>query len=61
VSHAWARYFVAYSFDTTVGVATAIALHWSIVTHCKRHKQGDRLDAARAILADCGNYGELSP
>eukprot|EP00884_Botryococcus_braunii_P004807 jgi/Botrbrau1/14327/Bobra.0287s0019.1 len=52
---AW--YFVAYCFDTTIGVATAIALHWTVVTACRRKKQMGAPSNIYSVLADCGNYG----
>lgn len=49
------RYFVAFSFDTTLGVALAIGLH-SLAVKAARQR-ADRSGFA-ACVADCGSYGE---
>ena len=56
------RYFVAYAFDTTVGVATAILLHSLVLAYC-RCQIAERPEEEHRIchvLLDCGNYGEPS-
>lgn len=50
------RYFVAFTFDTTLGVALAIAFHNLAVRSAKN--QADNSYAA-ACIAECGHYGNL--
>ncbi len=49
------RYFVAFTFDTTLGVALAIAFHTLALNAAKYNASGSQF-AAR--VAECGSYGE---
>ena len=54
------RYFVAFSFDTTLGVSIAILFHKAAVKWAKQqaaHQQLDEMTWQKA-LAECGSYGE---
>lgn len=57
-SCAW--YFVAFSFDTTLGVSIAILFHKAAVQWAKQqaaHQQLDDMTWQKAI-AECGSYGD---
>ena len=62
---AW--YFVAYTFDTTLGVTLAIVLHNAAVRGAQQLQEsaesfeptGIRMWAA--VIAKCGDYGKQSP
>lgn len=57
---------MAYSFDTTLGIAIAIGLHKLAVHLCQRQlaavgqPDGSRETWYRAV-AECGDYGASSP
>lgn len=58
----YCRYFVAFSFDTTLGVSIAILFHKAAVQWAKQqaaHQQLDDMTWQKAI-AECGSYGEHS-
>ena len=54
------RYFVAYSFDTTLGVALAIGIHIGAVRICIHWADASPNKPTNLwkLIADCGNYGE---
>ena len=55
------RYFVAFSFDTTLGVSIAIVFHKAAVKWAKQvaaRQSPDDVSWQKA-LAECGSYGEL--
>ena len=58
--HVSCRYFVAYSFDTTLGVALAIGIHMGAVRVCRRWAVAspNKPTTLWKLIADCGNYGE---
>ena len=49
------RYFVAFTFDTTLGVALAIGFH-TLALNAAKHNAKSSQFAAR--VAECGSYGE---
>ena len=56
------RYFVAFSFDTTLGVSIAIIFHKAAVKWAKQvaaRQSPDDMSWQKA-LAECGSYGKLS-
>jgi len=55
------RYFVAFSFDTTLGVSIAIIFHKAAVKWAKQiaSRQGPEDISWQKALAECGSYGEL--
>lgn len=54
------RYFIAYSFDTTLGVALAIAIHTGVIRICTRWAAVAPHDPTNLwkLIAESGNYGE---
>lgn len=54
------RYFVAFSFDTTLGVSIAIVFHKAAVKWAKQlaSRQGSEDISWQKALAECGSYGE---
>lgn len=54
------RYFVAFSFDTTLGVSIAIIFHKAAVKWAKQmaSRQGPDDMSWQKSLAECGSYGE---
>ena len=53
---AW--YFVAFTFDTTLGVAIALGLHTAAVKAAKRLVSEEPRSPVLISIAECGNYGE---
>ena len=55
---------MAYSFDTTLGIATAIGLHKLAVRLCQQRLAAAGLPDGREVwyraIAECGNYGALA-
>lgn len=53
------RYFVAFSFDTTLGVSIAIAFHKAAVRWAKQEASQQQPDSVtwQKTLAECGSYG----
>ena len=53
------RYFVAYTFDTTLGVALAIGIHTGAVRIAKHQGVGHQADPKNywKLIAESGNYG----
>ena len=52
---AW--YFVAFTFDTTLGVAIALGLHSAAVTAAKWLSREEPQGSPWISIAECGNYG----
>ncbi|DBA75969.1 TPA: hypothetical protein ACH3X2_008905 [Trebouxia sp. C0005] len=54
------RYFVAFSFDTTLGVSIAIIFHKAAVKWAKQiaSRQGPEDMSWQKALAECGSYGD---
>lgn len=52
------RYLVAFTFDTTLGLALAIGFH-TLALNAAKHNAGHSRFAAR--VAECGSYGEAFP
>ena len=50
---AW--YFVAFTFDTTLGVAIALWLHTAAVNAAKRLTRGEPHSSVLMSIAECGN------
>ena len=57
------RYFVAFSFDTTLGVSIAIIFHKAAVTWAKQTVSRQACDdmSWQKAIAECGSYGEVIP
>ena len=55
------RYFVAFSFDTTLGVSIAIAFHKAAVKWAKQEAARQQPDSItwQKALAECGSYGKV--
>lgn len=53
---AW--YFVAFSFDTTLGVAIALGLHTCAVRSARKMCSREPPNAVLLSIAECGHYGE---
>lgn len=53
------RYLVAYTFDTTLGMALAIGLHRLAVRLCMRRAEAmpDGKETWHRAVAECGEYG----
>ena len=53
------RYFVAYTFDTTLGVALAIGIHTGAVRIAKYQGEGHQANPKNywKLMAESGNYG----
>ncbi len=53
------RYFIAYSFDTTLGVAAAVGIHTLVVRLCSsRASLFAHIDNHWCrCIAECGKYG----
>ena len=56
----YCRYFVAFSFDTTLGVSIAILFHKAAVKWAKQQATHQQLDETtwQKALTECGSYGE---
>lgn len=54
------RYFVAFSFDTTLGVSIAIAFHKAATKWAKQEAARQQPDSNswQKALAECGSYGK---
>ena len=54
------RYFVAFSFDTTLGVSIAIAFHKAAIKWAKQEAARQQPDSNswQKALAECGSYGK---
>jgi hypothetical protein len=52
------RYFVAFTFDTTLGVALAIGFH-TLALNAANYNASHSHFAAR--IAECGSYGMIVP
>lgn len=55
------RYFVAFSFDTTLGVSIAIAFHKAAVKWAKQEAARQQPESItwQKALAECGSYGKV--
>ncbi len=51
---------MAYSFDTTLGVALAIGIHMGSVRVCRQWAVAlpSKPNSLWKLIADCGNYGK---
>lgn len=52
---------MAFSFDTTLGVGIAVAVHKLVLGWAKRRhaaRIGASSESWAAVMAECGNYGE---
>lgn len=54
---AW--YFVAFTFDTTLGVAIALGLHTGAVSAARRLTLDEPRSPVLVSIAECGSYGAL--
>ncbi|KAK9805878.1 hypothetical protein WJX73_000180 [Symbiochloris irregularis] len=52
---AW--YFVAFTFDTTLGVAIALGLHTAAVRTARHFTKKEKPHPVLLSIAECGNYG----